>query len=83
MGWLAREPRTIVVQPTTLCNLDCSYCYLPARHKKQDMTPLLATTLASQVPAGWPSSGPLELVWHGGEPLSIGRHGLAQLLEPF
>ena len=35
----------VVVQSTSLCNLDCSYCYLPDRKKKRffdlDLLPLL------------------------------------------
>lgn len=80
---LASEPRTIVVQPTTLCNLDCAYCYLPARKHKRDMTPEVATAIVSSIPGTWPSSGQLEIVWHGGEPLAIGPSGLLNLLAAF
>ena len=35
----------VVIQATSLCNLDCSYCYLPDRHKRRqfdlDLLPLL------------------------------------------
>jgi len=81
--WFAAEPETIIMQPTTLCNVDCAYCYLPARSKKRDMTPDVSMAVASSIPDQWPSSGRLEIVWHGGEPLTIGPKGLAALLGPF
>ncbi len=31
MRGIATVPSYVVMQPTTLCNLDCSYCYLPFR----------------------------------------------------
>src|SRR4051794_35912477 len=34
--------RNVVVQPTTLCNLDCGYCYLPDRARALHMQPSLA-----------------------------------------
>jgi len=82
-GWFAAEPAAIIMQPTTLCNVDCAYCYLPARNRKRDMTPEVARAVASSIPDRWPSSGRLEIVWHGGEPLTIGPNGLAVLLAPF
>ena len=26
---------TLITQPTTLCNLDCAYCYLPDRKRSR------------------------------------------------
>ena len=31
MRGIATVPGYVVMQPTTLCNLDCTYCYLPHR----------------------------------------------------
>lgn len=82
-GWISDRPETIIIQPTTLCNLDCTYCYLTDRKKKRDMIPQTARAIALSIPAICPQSGRLEIVWHGGEPLTIGPDGLAGLLEPF
>ena len=61
----------VVVQSTSLCNLDCSYCYLPDRQKKRvfdlDMLPLLVRRILES-----PYAGPeFSLVWHAGEPLTL------------
>ncbi|MDI5939907.1 radical SAM/SPASM domain-containing protein, partial [Micromonospora sp. DH15] len=31
MRGISPVPSYVVMQPTTLCNLDCAYCYLPMR----------------------------------------------------
>lgn len=81
--WISSRPETLIVQPTTLCNMDCTYCYLPDRKKKCDMSPQTARAIASSIPEIFPQCGCLEIVWHGGEPLTIGLDGLAGLLDPF
>jgi uncharacterized protein len=50
---------------------------------KRDMTPEIAQAIAASIPQAWPSSGQLEFVWHGGEPLTIGTAAMRQLLAPF
>lgn len=59
------------MQSTSLCNLNCSYCYVPDRLKKGNMTDetlehffrvLFASDLAEQC----------RIVWHAGEPLASG-----------
>lgn len=81
--WIARKPGTIVLQPTSMCPMACTYCYLPERHLKQEMSATTARAIASGLPASWSSSGPVEIVWHGGEPLAVGQERLTSLLEPF
>lgn len=68
------------MQPTTLCPMDCTYCYLLERHLKQEMTPLVATAIADGIGSSWE---PVEVVWHGGEPLAVGVERFVELLAPF
>lgn len=78
--WLTSQLDTIILQPTSLCPLACTYCYLPERHLKQNMTPAVAATVAAGIE---PGASSIEVVWHGGEPLATGRARFADLLEPF
>jgi uncharacterized protein len=86
-GWsgmrgIAAVPTYVVMQPTTLCNLDCSYCYLPFRRADQRMPVTVAEAVALPVNA-WARAGRFSVVWHGGEPLAAGREHFAALLSPF
>ena len=61
----------IILQPTTFCNINCRYCYLPRRSQALRMSPKVLqqafnVTLASPLIAG-----PVTFVWHLGEPLSV------------
>ncbi|MFJ6126418.1 cyclophane-forming radical SAM peptide maturase AmcB [Streptomyces griseoviridis] len=88
-SWRARyhqrfaAPQTVVVQPTTWCNLDCRYCYLPFRRLRHQMSPEVAEALAQAVGRLDDSGHPIGIVWHGGEPLAVGRQHFRSLLAPF
>ena len=62
----------LVIQSTSLCNLDCSYCYLPDRQRRnvfnlQQQLPLLLERIYES-----PFWGPhLSILWHAGEPLTL------------
>ena len=62
----------LVIQSTSHCNLDCSYCYLPDRQKRnifnlQQQLPLLLERVYES-----PFWGPhLSILWHAGEPLTL------------
>src|SRR5690349_24998824 len=87
-GWtgmrgISPVPSYVIMQPTTLCNLDCSYCYLPHRAIDRRMPVAVARSVAETVNT-WAAQAPrFSVVWHGGEPLAAGRAHLADLLEPF
>ncbi|MFD7137008.1 cyclophane-forming radical SAM peptide maturase AmcB [Streptomyces sp. NPDC059894] len=87
--WRARyqqrfaAPQTVVVQPTTWCNLDCRYCYLPFRKLKHQMPSKVAEALAEAVAQFKDADYPMGVVWHGGEPLAVGQRTFTALLAPF
>lgn len=61
-----------VVQPTSFCNLDCDYCYLPDRHLRHHMSldliePIFKTLFSSQF-----LKANFTICWHAGEPLAAG-----------
>jgi uncharacterized protein len=82
MRGIAEVPTYVVMQPTSLCNLDCSYCYLPSRNEDRRMPVSVAAAVAEAVNE-WVRAGRFSVVWHGGEPLAAGREHLAKLMEPF
>lgn len=83
MRGISRVPSYVIMQPTTLCNLDCVYCYLPHRAANRRMPVDVANAVATTVNE-WARRAPrFSVVWHGGEPLAAGRDALAALMRPF
>jgi uncharacterized protein len=87
-GWTGMRgvnpvPSYVIMQPTTLCNLDCLYCYLPHRAQDRRMPVAVAEAVAATV-NDWAAAVPrFSVVWHGGEPLAAGREHLSALMAPF
>ena len=72
--------RHVIMQPTTRCNLNCAYCYLPDRTQKSKMSVDITDSIAlslTDVPHE------IRLLWHGGEPLSCGLKTFRNLLSSF
>ncbi|KUL42030.1 radical SAM protein [Actinoplanes awajinensis subsp. mycoplanecinus] len=82
MRGIAAQPGYVVMQPTTLCNLACGYCYLPFRRENRKMPVAVAEAVAAEV-ADLARTGRFSVVWHGGEPLAAGATHLAALFAPF
>lgn len=67
----ASPVQLLVIQSTPFCNLDCSYCYLPARADTTRMALGTVAHIAARVIGdGW-SSRDLTVIWHSGEPLVV------------
>jgi uncharacterized protein len=66
------EISLVVLQPTSLCNLNCRYCYVPGRTNAavmDDRTLDVAIAKVLRSPLTTPS---VEFLWHAGEPLTVG-----------
>ncbi|WP_304451769.1 cyclophane-forming radical SAM peptide maturase AmcB [Nocardiopsis sp. YSL2] len=75
---------TLILQPTTLCNLNCSYCYLcpSERRSRVEMSVDVARAVAAGV-REQQSGHVVDVVWHGGEPLTTRREHFRDLVEAF
>lgn len=61
----------VVLQPTSFCNLNCDYCYLPHRQLKNTLSleliePIFKAILTSKFLGEY-----VTICWHAGEPLAI------------
>jgi len=83
MRGIAPVPSYVIMQPTTLCNLDCAYCYLPFKAADRKMPAEVAAAVAATVNEWAAEAGRFSVVWHGGEPLAAGREHLGALMAPF
>lgn len=72
----------VVLQPTSACNLNCSYCYVPGRNKDNRMAVSVTEGIARMIEE-LPVCAPLDVLWHCGEPLACGPEYFAKLMAPF
>lgn len=81
-------PAAVYFNPTERCNLNCSYCYLPAdlRRHGEDMTPSRVlealARLADYFRGVLPEDIRPQIVFHGSEPL-LARDALFQAIEAY
>lgn len=72
----------VMVQPTEACNLNCAYCYLPHRKRRNQMSAAVAQAVADSI-AEQDTDATVLVIWHGGEPLMTPIATFTQLLAPF
>lgn len=69
----AREKtQLVIIQPTTLCNLDCAYCYLANRRSKNVMSRSVLEAIGKNVCQSSLINPLVEVSFHSGEPLLAG-----------
>ena len=67
----ASSPYMVIIQPTPFCNLDCKYCYLPHRSRREQIDAEVLRQLFAQTYRFYPSNSLINYVWHSGEPLAV------------
>jgi uncharacterized protein len=61
----------LILQPTPFCNLDCAYCYLPARNDRRRMELSTLRAALTRVVEAEILGDRLSIVWHAGEPMVV------------
>lgn len=61
----------VVIQPTSFCNLDCSYCYLPDRQLKNQLSLDLIDPIFKALFTSPFFRQDFTVCWHAGEPLAV------------
>lgn len=69
MSWFYRT--LVVLQPTSFCNIDCRYCYLPERALSKRMSIEVIRRIATEVFTNGKLESPFVFLWHLGEPLAV------------
>jgi uncharacterized protein len=62
----------VVIQPSSFCNIDCRYCYVPDRLNASMMPDALVEEIFTKIFRSDRLADGFQLVWHHGEPLALG-----------
>ena len=62
----------VIIQPSSFCNLDCQYCYVPDRLDKRVIDLSLLEEILRKVFCSSIVADDFRLLWHAGEPLALG-----------
>ena len=61
----------VIIQPTSFCNINCRYCYLPHRRVARRISVETLSQTFKMLFASPFVSDDIEFVWHAGEPLVL------------
>jgi uncharacterized protein len=71
----------LILQPTPFCNIDCKYCYLLERNLRKKMSLATVEAAIENVSRSGLLRGKIAVVWHAGEPLTVGVEFYRKALE--
>ncbi len=65
------KTQLVVIQPTSLCNINCRYCYLPDRSVNKHISMETLSQIFKRLFSSPFVSDEVTIVWHAGEPLML------------
>lgn len=65
-------PQLLILQATSLCNLDCTYCYVPARRDRARMSEATLRAALQLLLTDCRPGDAVRILWQAGEPLAAG-----------
>lgn len=65
------KTQLVIIQPTSFCNIDCNYCYLPNRSLARRISPETLEQIFKVLFASPFVGDELLIVWHASEPLVL------------
>lgn len=72
----------VILQPTSLCNLNCRYCYVADRKNSARMDEgVLELAFAKILQSEHARGRRIEFLWHAGEPLTVGIDYFRRAIE--
>jgi len=71
----------LILQPSALCNLNCSYCYLPDRKNARVMPVEVVRTTIEKLRAEELLPPEFSIIWHAGEPTVVKREVYAEYFK--
>lgn len=64
--------RLVIIQASSLCNLNCNYCYVPERQDRSRIDPITLENTIKKVLRSNLILDKIRLLFHAGEPLAVG-----------
>lgn len=71
---------TLIIKPTHICNLNCTYCY-DRPNREKDKSKMSFETVENIFKIARTKTNKINVIWHGGEPLLMGADWYKHIYE--
>jgi uncharacterized protein len=70
-GLFGLTTQEFILQPTSFCNMNCDYCYLPLRQARRRMSRDTLSLIFQAIFSSSLIADHVRIVWHAGEPMTM------------